>query len=253
MAVNRTRILAQRFPKRISEKILYKSITGDERWNATDPPPRCSPSKLKWNRAKSCNHLYDAQGYGQRQGYRARTRDKASHGPIPIPLGYRGHVTSSNPVSLKTRHGFTYERSVYFCVEILEIGAINATRYCDTLSKLKEAIRKKRPELLKYGVLLFYDNARPHSSTARQNPITTLGWERLHHPPYNPNIAPSYFHLFPALMKNLAWKRFGSNAVVKQAVKRFFCMQSPFSLEGFLKFIKRYEKCLNVLGTYMDK
>ncbi|GFX94792.1 hypothetical protein TNCV_2378651 [Trichonephila clavipes] len=25
------------------------------------------------------------------QWYRVRTRDKASHGPIPIPLGYRGH------------------------------------------------------------------------------------------------------------------------------------------------------------------
>ncbi|GFU20352.1 hypothetical protein TNCV_2770201 [Trichonephila clavipes] len=27
-------------------------------------------------------------------GTRARTRDKASHGPIPIPLGYRGHGNS---------------------------------------------------------------------------------------------------------------------------------------------------------------
>ncbi|GFV08621.1 hypothetical protein TNCV_3868951 [Trichonephila clavipes] len=25
----------------------------------------------------------------------ARARDKASHGPIPIPLGYRGHTVSS--------------------------------------------------------------------------------------------------------------------------------------------------------------
>ncbi|GFX47988.1 putative DD41D transposase [Trichonephila clavipes] len=28
--------------------------------------------------------------------YWARTRDKASHDPIPIPLGYRGHTASSN-------------------------------------------------------------------------------------------------------------------------------------------------------------
>ncbi|GFY05215.1 hypothetical protein TNCV_2206611 [Trichonephila clavipes] len=31
--------------------------------------------------------------------YWARTRDKASHDPIPRPLSYRGH-----PVPLKTRH-----------------------------------------------------------------------------------------------------------------------------------------------------
>ncbi|GFT95109.1 uncharacterized protein TNCV_1473611 [Trichonephila clavipes] len=29
------------------------------------------------------------------QWYWARTRDKASHGPIPIPLGYRGHASPS--------------------------------------------------------------------------------------------------------------------------------------------------------------
>ncbi|GFT98274.1 hypothetical protein TNCV_2903761 [Trichonephila clavipes] len=27
--------------------------------------------------------------------YWARTRDKASHGPIPIPLGYRGHTPAT--------------------------------------------------------------------------------------------------------------------------------------------------------------
>ncbi|GFS51636.1 hypothetical protein TNCV_550281 [Trichonephila clavipes] len=29
--------------------------------------------------------------------YWARTRDKASHGPIPIPLGYRGHMSRPRP------------------------------------------------------------------------------------------------------------------------------------------------------------
>ncbi|GFV81722.1 histone-lysine N-methyltransferase SETMAR [Trichonephila clavipes] len=86
-----------------------------------------------------------------------------------------------------------------------------------------------------------------------QNHIATLGWERLHHPPYSPDLAPSDFPLFPALKKNLAGKRFGSNFDVKQAVKRFFRMQSPeFFLEGFLKLIKRCDKCLNILGTYVE-
>ncbi|GFT92634.1 hypothetical protein TNCV_1481181 [Trichonephila clavipes] len=46
--------------------------------------------------------------------------------------------------------------------------------------------------------------------------IATLGWERLHHPQYSLGLAPSDFHLFPALKKNLAKKRFGSNSEVKQ-------------------------------------
>lgn len=139
-------------------------------------------------------------------------------------------------------------------LDFLEDGTINANRYCDTLSKLKKAIRKKRPGLLTSGVLLLDDNARPHSARATQNHIATLGWERLDHPPYSPDLAPSDFHLFPALKKNLGGRRFGSNTEVKQAVQRFFHNQSPdFFLEGFLKLIKRYDKCLNVLGTYVEK
>ncbi|GFU99582.1 histone-lysine N-methyltransferase SETMAR [Trichonephila clavipes] len=117
-------------------------------------------------------------------------------------------TTLSRPAAVdvkneKTR-GFGYGRSIYFCVDISEIEAINASRYFDILSKLKEAIRKKRPGLLKSGILLLDDNARPQSATATQSHIATLGWERLHHPPYSSNLAPSDFHLFPALKKNLA-------------------------------------------------
>ncbi|GFX30114.1 histone-lysine N-methyltransferase SETMAR [Trichonephila clavipes] len=82
--------------------------------------------------------------------------------------------------------------------------------------------------------------------------IATLGWERLHHPSRSPDLTLSDFHA--ALKKNLVRMRFGSNAEVKQAIKLFFRMQSPeFFLKGFLKFIKQYDKCLNVLGTYVEK
>ncbi|PRD30723.1 UNVERIFIED_CONTAM: Histone-lysine N-methyltransferase SETMAR [Trichonephila clavipes] len=70
-------------------------------------------------------------------------------------------------------------------------------------------IRKKWPRLLRSGVLLLNDNVRPHSVTATQNHIATLGWERLDHPPCSPDLAPSEFHQFPASKKNLAGKRFG--------------------------------------------
>ncbi|GFX64911.1 histone-lysine N-methyltransferase SETMAR [Trichonephila clavipes] len=112
------------------------------------------------------------------------------------------------------------------------------------LQKLKGAIRKKWLGLLENGVLLLDDNARQNSVTATQNHIVFLGWERLYH---SLNLAPSDFHLLPVLKKNLARKRFGSNAEVKQAVKHFFRMQSPeFLLKRFLKLIKQYDRCLNV-------
>ncbi|GFO48765.1 histone-lysine N-methyltransferase SETMAR [Plakobranchus ocellatus] len=50
-------------------------------------------------------------------------------------------------------------------LDILPQGqCINAARYCSTLDRLKEAIRRKRPGLLKRGVVLQHDNATPHSA-----------------------------------------------------------------------------------------
>ncbi|GFU48573.1 hypothetical protein TNCV_1439471 [Trichonephila clavipes] len=42
-------------------------LDGKERWEALEPPPGCSPSKLGWNQAKSYCHLYGSQGHDHRQ------------------------------------------------------------------------------------------------------------------------------------------------------------------------------------------
>ncbi|GFV14019.1 histone-lysine N-methyltransferase SETMAR [Trichonephila clavipes] len=112
-------------------------------------------------------------------------------------------------------------------------------------------IRKKWSELLRSSILLLDDIARPQSATAMQNHIATLGWECLHHLPYSPDLTPSDFHLFPALKKNLAGRHFGSNIKSNKTFNASIVCKSPeFFQESFLKLIKRYEKCSNVLGTH---
>ncbi|GFV06778.1 histone-lysine N-methyltransferase SETMAR [Trichonephila clavipes] len=117
-----------------------------------------------------------------------------------------------------------------------------------------DEFQKKWLGLFRSDILLLEDNATPHSAMSMQNHIATLGWERLYHPPYSADLAPSDFHLYPDLKKNLAQRCFGSNAEIQQGVKRFFHMQSPeFFLRGFLKLIIRYDKCLNVLEAYVKE
>ncbi|GFY17390.1 hypothetical protein TNCV_658031 [Trichonephila clavipes] len=54
----------------INSRKSFRAVGGrGERWEATDSPPGCSPSKLGWIRAKSFCHLHGVQGYGQRQAY----------------------------------------------------------------------------------------------------------------------------------------------------------------------------------------
>jgi hypothetical protein len=38
--------------------------------------------------------------------------------------------------------------------------------------------------------------ASPHTAAATQDLIATFGWEQFHHPPYNPDLAPSDFLVF---------------------------------------------------------
>jgi hypothetical protein len=84
-------------------------------------------------------------------------------------------------------------------------STINVAAYQETLKRLKEAIRRKRPGLLTKGLVvpLVHDNARPHSSAATVNLLNSWGWEILPQPPYSADLAPSYFHLFPRMKKHI--------------------------------------------------
>jgi hypothetical protein len=56
------------------------------------------------------------------------------------------------------------------------------------------------------GTILLHDNTRPH--TANLMALTTLGWEFLNHPSYNPDLAPSDYHLFGPLKERLGGQKF---------------------------------------------
>jgi transposase len=96
-------------------------------------------------------------------------------------------------------------------------STINATACKETLKRLKEAIRCKRPGLLTKGLvlLLLHNNARPHSAES------LWGSEILPHPPYSSDLALSNFHLFPKMKKHLRGQRFHSSEDVENQVKKW--------------------------------
>ncbi|GFR74383.1 LOW QUALITY PROTEIN: histone-lysine N-methyltransferase SETMAR [Elysia marginata] len=71
----------------------------------------------------------------------------------------------------------------------LHCSGYNAARYCQTLDKLREAIRRKRPRQLTIGVILQHDNATPHTARVTQGWLEKCGWEILPHPPHSPDLA----------------------------------------------------------------
>ncbi|GFS96373.1 histone-lysine N-methyltransferase SETMAR [Trichonephila clavipes] len=107
-------------------------------------------------------------------GNGARTRDKASHDPIPVPLGYRGHL------------------------------AFIRRRLCCVVGETGKAIQHKHPSLAnRKDVILHHDNARLEVIRNTAYEIEDLVWETLPEPAYTPDIAPSDYQLFRFLQNFL--------------------------------------------------
>ncbi len=94
--------------------------------------------------------------------------------------------------------------------------------YCDTLMRLRMAIKQKRSSLLSCSVILLHDNAIPHSTTITRLLLEDFKWDVFRHSPYSPDLAPSDYHLFLQLKAALGGLRFQSNAEVIAWCRKFF-------------------------------
>ena len=87
---------------------------------------------------------------------------------------------------------------------------VNNEYYLQGQRRLREAIRKKRPDLWKDNSwLLHHDNATAHHTSllvrkflAKNNTVTML------QPPYSPDMTPCDFFLFPKMKRTLKGRRF---------------------------------------------
>lgn len=131
---------------------------------------------------------------------------------------------------------------------------ITGPYYANLIPKVREAIKEKRRGKLSSGVLFHQDNAPAHRSEVAIKAIGKAGFEILDHPPYSPDLAPSDFHLFPKLKEFIRGTKFEDDDAVMAAVKEFFeSRDNDFFLEGIRKLEKRYSKCVELEGDYVEK
>ena len=83
--------------------------------------------------------------------------------------------------------------------------------YFQLLSRdLMHALIKKRPDVSPEDIILHQDNAPPHTASTTQLEIDVLGFQRLAHPPYSPDLAPMDFRVFPEVKSQLRGIHFNS-------------------------------------------
>jgi len=97
-------------------------------------------------------------------------------------------------------------------------------------------LKEKRRGKVTKGVLFLHDNAPAHRTLATQKKLPYFGLQCLDHPPYSPDRAPSDYHLFPGLKKQLRGRHFSSDAEVIVAAETWLDGQpSEFFFEWLAK------------------
>ncbi|GFT41604.1 histone-lysine N-methyltransferase SETMAR [Trichonephila clavipes] len=106
--------------------------------------------------------------------------------------------------------------------ELLPTGqTVTADLYSQQLERVQWALHQKEPALVnRKGVLLLYDNARPHVARMARNAIQRLCWRLC-------GLVPSDYHLFHYLDNHLRGKSFTNEADVRQALTDFFASHTP--------------------------
>jgi len=131
---------------------------------------------------------------------------------------------------------------------------VNREFYLDVLMRLRENVRRKRPELWRSGDwFLHHDNGPAHTDLSVTWYLASLGWTIIPHPPYSPDLAPCDFFLFPTMKKTLKGKRFATMEEVKTASQ-----EAPNNIKlhqfqrCFTQWEKRLDKCIASNGEYFE-
>jgi histone-lysine N-methyltransferase SETMAR len=101
--------------------------------------------------------------------------------------------------------------------------------------------------------LFWHDNAPAHRALATQKKLAYLGFQCLDKPPYSLDLAPSDYHLFPGLKKQLEGRHFSFDTEVIAAAKTWLDRQpSDFFFSGLQKLKQWVEKCVELHREYVE-
>jgi histone-lysine N-methyltransferase SETMAR len=199
---------------------LKKIVTGDETW---------------------C-FLYDPQTKRQSSEWKSKTSPRREKFRLD---------KSKGKVMLEVF--FDYKGLIHY--EFIPEGrTVNKELYVEILRRLRDAIRRKRPE--KWAAnnwVLLHDNAPAHRSLLVGNYLAKNNVTTLEHPPYSPDLAPADFFLFPRLKSSLKGKRFADVEDVREnATKVLKDIQENEFHKCFEQLYDRWGKCVVAGGEYFE-
>jgi transposase len=115
-----------------------------------------------------------------------------------------------------------WDRKGVLMVEFMQQGTTMTSEvYCKTPEKPRRAIQNKRCGMLTSVVVLLRGNVRLHTAARTRLLLEHCSWELFVHPPYTPDLAPSYYHMFTYLKKWLGSQHLTNNEELMEGVKTY--------------------------------
>lgn len=124
--------------------------------------------------------------------------------------------------------------------------------FCAELSRLRQELLQHR-RVVRKGVLLHCDNARPHTANITRSHIASLGFLQWPHPPYSPDLAPSDYGLFGHVKSQMRGHKFDTLATLTTAVERVIkAIPRETWSELIRELPERYDKCVKRNGDFFE-
>jgi histone-lysine N-methyltransferase SETMAR len=159
-------------------------------------------------------------------GYDPETKQQSSQWKCPsLPRPMKERQVKSNVKSMQICF---FNIDGIICKESLPpCQTVNAKFYCDVLKRLRENMRRKRPDKWRTNNwLLHQDKAPAHTALAVQQFLASKNITVVPHPPYSPDLAPCDFFFFPKTKIKLKGQRFDTVEEIQAESQKVLKMQT---------------------------
>lgn len=131
---------------------------------------------------------------------------------------------------------------------------VNKEFYLDVMRRLREVVRRKRPQLWASGRwMLHHDGAPAHTSNVVQQFLAKHGTIQVPHPPYSPDMSPPDFFLFPKIKRTFKGHRFEDIETIKQnSTQQLRDIPKSEFQKCYDDWKHRWAKCVTANGAYFE-
>ena len=133
-------------------------------------------------------------------------------------------------------------------------GTVSSEEYITCLRRMREAVRRKRPQLWQtQDFHLLQDGAPAHRSTDTVDYLQQVGMSTWTHPAYSPDLSPCDYWAFPRLKAGIKGHRFESLQDLETSVHRELrAIPRVEFTRCFNSLASHYEQCIQARGRYFE-